>query len=319
MNTGANVHAIHVLEDLRSALVRFRTESQDALRVIEQETRRTLEFLAEAEARWKGEVQRREEVVRRAASALARCQASGYCDQEGRYHPPDCRAQEQALLRAKRDLAEAQAKLRAVREWIRLVQQTAEEYRKEARRLAGLLNEDLPKATGQLARKVAILQIYTDTAPLAAWNSAPVKGPASFAALSHQADVSDVHAGTTDVQLVRVSQVIMDDMEHVSGPEDFHKISYEEMKQGFHKLREVVQPAVEEGHNVDYFRDLDQGLGVDYEHGYQRVYEAFYGDSAIRLEKSGDVYRVINGAHRLWVANQLNIQNVPARVIEADK
>ena len=318
MSPGANVRAIHALEDLRAAWVRFGAEAEDALRVMEQETRRTQEFLVEAETRWKREVQRREEIARRAASALARCRASGSRDREGRYYPPDCRAEEHALLRAKRDLAEAQAKQRAVREWIRLVQQTAEEYQKQARRLAGLLNEELPKATGQLARKVAILRTYTHMAPPTMSDSISIATPVSAETLPRQTDASSVPASVVDVQPVPVSQIHMDDMKHINGPEDFHKASYEDMVEGFRKLQEVVQPAVEEGHDVDYFRDLDQRLGLDYEHGYQRIFEAFYGDSAIRLEKIGQVYRVINGVHRLWVAKQLHIQRVPARVIEAD-
>ena len=319
MSPGANVHAIHALEDLRSALVRFGSETQDALQAMEQEARRTLEFLAEAEARWKREVQRREQIVRRAASALVACQASGYRDQEGRYHPPDCRAQERTLLRAKRYLADAQAKLRAVRGCIKLVQQAVEEYRKGVRRLAGFLNEDLPKATGQLARKVAILQTYTRMAPPTTSDNFSVETSVFNEPPSRQIGSPDVHTGIADVQSVPVSQVNMDDTEHVKGPEDFHKTSYEEMVEGLHKLQEVVQPTVESGHGVDYFRDLDQKLGLDYEHGYQRIYEAFYGDSAIRLEKTGHAYRVINGAHRLWAAKQLGIQNVPAWVIEVDK
>jgi hypothetical protein len=249
---------------------------------------------------------------------LARCQASGYRDQAGRYYPPDCRAQERALRKAQRDLAEAQAKFHEVREWMKLVEQKVDSYRKQARRLTGLLNEDAPKATSQLSQKIAILQAYAQMSSTTLVDSfSTTKSPAAQG--MHQSVDGRSFVEDEAVIFVPISQIDMSrDMDHVKGPGDFHKTSYEEMVAGFRKLQEVVQPAVEKGHDVDYFREMDQELGLDYEHGYQRIYEAFYGDSSIRLEKIGNVYRIINGAHRLWVAKRLNIQNVPARVVEVE-
>lgn len=115
---------------------------------------------------------------------------------------------------------------------------------------------------------------------------------------------------------IRVADVDARELEHVQDPSDFHKTRHDEMVDGFEKLDEVVDPALERGADSDYFRELDQRQGLDYEHGYQRVYEAFYGDSSVRVEKDGDVYRVINGAHRLSVARELGRETVPARVLE---
>lgn len=109
------------------------------------------------------------------------------------------------------------------------------------------------------------------------------------------------------------------DLEHVQGPADFHKATHDEMVDGFAKLDKVVDPALDRGVDRDYFRELDQAQGLDYQHGYQRVYEAFYGDSSVRVEKDGDVCRVINGAHRLSVARELGRETVPARVLERRK
>ncbi len=193
MISGANVHAIHSLEELRSALVRFGAEAQEALQAMERETRRTMVFLAEAEARWKREVRRRDEIIRQATTELVACQASGYRDKEGRYHPPDCRTQEQTLLRAKRHLAEAQAKLREVRAWIKFVQQAAEDFQRQARRLAGVLNEDRPKATAHLERKVDMLRTYTAlTAPTLAARRAVTSASAAPPAHSPDADATSL-------------------------------------------------------------------------------------------------------------------------------
>lgn len=319
MGNGANVKIIHTLEDLRAALVRFGVDAEDALRAMEQEIQRTNAFLIEAERRWRRETQWKKEEVRRAASALRRCQASGYRDQEGRYHPPDCRSQEQVLLKAKRELAEAQTKLRDVQRTMQQVKQSIDAYHRQARRLTLFLQDDIPKASALLACKLQILQAYVSISPPEAQSEFTTVPPASGRSTSRVATIADKHSIQNDVRSIPVDSIHIADLEHVKGPEDFHKVSYEEMVEGFRKLQTVVQPAVAKGLGVDYFHELDKKLSLDYQHGYQRIYEAFYGDSAIRLEKIGNRYHVINGAHRLWVARQLQIENIPARVIDIEQ
>ena len=90
-----------------------------------------------------------------------------------------------------------------------------------------------------------------------------------------------------------------------------------EMKAGLEKLQEML-PIVErgEGTSKDYWASFDTQKGLDYEHGYQRIYEAFYGDDAIRLNHNGNQYDIVNGRHRIWLAKRMGITNLPARVIE---
>lgn len=102
----------------------------------------------------------------------------------------------------------------------------------------------------------------------------------------------------------------------VKGVDDFKKVPHSEMVRGFHTLETEVHPAVEKGARNDDFRAMDQRRGLEYPQGSQKIYESFYGQDAIRLEKMGDSYKVINGYHRLYVANELKIPTVPARVIE---
>lgn len=120
----------------------------------------------------------------------------------------------------------------------------------------------------------------------------------------------------TGFQRIPIDKIDTRDLEHVKAPEDFHKVSHDEMIEGFNKLDQVVDPAVENGADGDYFRKLDQSEGLDRENGYQRVYEAFYGDDAIRVVKDGDTYALENGAHRVTVAQETGRDTVPARVIE---
>ncbi|MBS1252575.1 MAG: hypothetical protein MAG451_01616 [Anaerolineales bacterium] len=167
MSSSANVLAIHALDELKGALARFGGEAREALEAAGREIRRTLEWLEERHAHWQREVRRRQEDVRRARAALERCQASArYDPQTGRHHVPDCGRYEHALHEAQSHLREAEAELKNVRQWSRQVQQAASDYRRQAQRLTGMLNDDLPKAAALLDRKSTDLRLYTmATAP----------------------------------------------------------------------------------------------------------------------------------------------------------
>jgi len=159
MSLSARVQSIRALEDLKGALSRFVSEAQEALQAAEQEIRRTEEWLQERLAHWRNEVQRRQEKVRRTEAALARCQASGYHDREGRYHAPDCSTYEHTLRQAQIRLREAETELRNVQRWMKAVGDAVAAYRTQAQRL-GRLIADLPKADAFLGRKIAELQAY---------------------------------------------------------------------------------------------------------------------------------------------------------------
>jgi hypothetical protein len=106
------------------------------------------------------------------------------------------------------------------------------------------------------------------------------------------------------IQEVPVDEINLSDSP-VHDENDFKKVAHDDMVEGFRKLEEEVRPAVEKGADGDYFSKLDEERGLDYEHGYRRVYDAFYGNDAIRLNKDGATYSVVNGYHRLAVAKEL--------------
>lgn len=157
----ANVLAVHALEELRAALSRFGSDTQQALAAVDRELRRVQDWLAERQAHWRREVHRREEILHQAQAALQRCQAQVHYDPKtGRTYRPDCSAYEVQALRARTYLAEAQAELENVIRWTHVVQQAATDHQRQAQRLTGLLVNDLPKATGLLDRSVVTLQAY---------------------------------------------------------------------------------------------------------------------------------------------------------------
>lgn len=312
MSAQANVFAIHALDELRGALGRFAGEAQQVLGASAQEIRRVQDWLAERQAHWQREVRRRQEILHQAQAALRHCQSQVYYDpQTGRSYQPDCSAFEAQVVRARVYLAEAEAELQNVMRWARLVQQAVVDYERQAQRLGGMLTVDLPKATALLGRSATILQSYTSMSS-AASSAGMVTTPA--APFTGQATTAGdwVEHGIQDVPL---DQIDLSDS-HVKGPEDYRKVSHDEMRAGVQRLEEVVRPAVRDGADGGTFSQMDAQQGLDYAHGYRKVYDAFYGTiDPIRLERVGDVYQVIGGYHRLLVAREMRLTSIPASVI----
>lgn len=102
----------------------------------------------------------------------------------------------------------------------------------------------------------------------------------------------------------------------ISGADDFRKISMEQMTDGLKKLQEMrysIDAGI--GKNAEYWSMRDHNSGLDYQNGYRRVYDAFYGHDAIRLEYFNAQWNIINGRHRIWLAKQLGIKSLPASVL----
>lgn len=106
----------------------------------------------------------------------------------------------------------------------------------------------------------------------------------------------------------------------VSGGADFRKISEPEMRAGIEKLQEM-RPVIESGLGAssDYWADYDRRRGMEYAGGYQRVYEAFYGDDCIKVNDDGGSYDIDNGRHRIWLAKRMGVGQLPMRVIKRKK
>ena len=166
MGQKVDVQAIHALDDLRTALVQFRAEVEAALREMEAAVQRVLHYLGEREAHWKRQVARREAEHKKALAALAACRSRAYRDPKtGRTYVPPCTQEQEWVTRALVELERATAALRTVRELRKLVEQTAEVYRRQARRMAAHLEENVPKATARLKRQAAALHGYTGLTP----------------------------------------------------------------------------------------------------------------------------------------------------------
>ncbi len=161
MGQEVDVRAIHALDELRGTLVQFRERAEAALREMEAAIHRVQQHLSEREAYWKRQVARREAEHKKALAALAACRSQAYRDPKtGRTYVPPCTQEQAWVMRTRVELERAAAALRAVREWRKLVERAANDYRRQARRLTSRLEADVSKATAQLKRQVEILHSY---------------------------------------------------------------------------------------------------------------------------------------------------------------
>lgn len=71
-----------------------------------------------------------------------------------------------------------------------------------------------------------------------------------------------------------------------------------------------------EAQESEYWQAVDQEAGVDYRDGLQRVFETVYGESdAIRIDPDGNGgWHISNGRHRLLVAKEMGLKQVPVIV-----
>ena len=313
MSQKVDVRAIHALDDFRGALTRFRGEAEAALREMEAAIRHVRQHLAERETHWKRQAARWEAEHKKALAALAACRSQAYRDPNtGRTYVPPCTQEQEWIMRTRVELERATAALRTVREWRKAVERAVEEYRRQARRLAAHLEENVPKAAARLERHASTLRAYTGLIPAPA-TSIP---PSSIQPVANTAvaEALSVMPGNT-IQEISLDSIDWEEMGALAS-DDYRKVSRDEMREGLRKLVEVVRPKVQQGATAEDFSRMDEELGLDYAHGYRRVYDAFYGpNECIVVERVGDTYQVINGRHRLLLAREMGIESLPARVL----
>jgi hypothetical protein len=156
MNPSAKVHSIDLLKRLQAALARFGVDAQTALGVGDGEIRRVHAALEERGKFWSQQVNRRQEEVAQARSALAHARAMHEGKKVG------CVEQELALRKAQERLREAEGKVVAVRRWKRDLPEVLKDYEAAARALSGFIETDLRQAVALLEAKVAALEAYLD-------------------------------------------------------------------------------------------------------------------------------------------------------------
>ncbi len=113
-----------------------------------------------------------------------------------------------------------------------------------------------------------------------------------------------------------------EDGDRVRGPSDFGKgYSPDDLEWGVTALYEKVLPRVTRGGDVaGLLRDSDVGQGRYGLRSLSDTYSGFFGDSAIAVDRTPNGrFDITNGAHRIWVARQMGVTHLPARVSRLDE
>lgn len=302
MSTALDLRDIQALTTLQGALAGFGGGVRQALAAGRVQMQQTLEWSQQKIYERQGEVEQAQQWVTSLEAALQACECSGGYTPDGYYIPLDCSFEEQSLRRARVFLGNCLKRLETAQAWQTRLQQSAAEFEGVEVQLSRLAGEHTSQAQivlSQLADRYAAVH----AAPLLAASAAPPR-PAPRGAW--------VHRG---VQAIAITS--LPDPEGISGAADFTKVSETEMRAGLQRLQEML-PLIESGTGAssDYWAGVDRQRGLEHASGFQRIYDAFYGQDAIYVNKDGAAYDIVNGRHRIWLAKQMGISSLPMRVVE---
>lgn len=294
----AEVLSVQALQDLVPALERFSYHKREALAELERLIARRIERLEERRDDWQREVHRRQR----------------------RYDEAD---EEDDLGELAFRVSEAEENLWQVEHQLAQVSDVAANYY----RCAATINASPDTASRAfLKARIADLEKYLavqlDTASI----GGPLAGTEvltnviggfeqTVAASLTNITNSPLPEGIVWVPLAALSA---SEMAELPRDDDYKKVSKVEMQRGFEVLQRDILPAIKQsGAGSDYFLGLDQAAGRDYEHGLQRVYDAFFGSEPITLDRAldGESYQITIGRHRIKVAWEKGWPAIPAKLI----
>lgn len=187
------------------------------------------------------------------------------------------------------------------------------EFLKQADALRALLDHDFQLGINSLRVKVGALSDWSSGAAAASGQSSvPSRAPATAAPASRRGPPTYQELAAVPLpqgfRWVQLDDINLDEeLRDVRGPEDFSKASYEEVARGFAVLLSDIIPRMQrEAVDAETFAQADHERGVDYEHGAQRAFEAFFSSSdPISLSRGARPSRglsVDSGRHRIRVA-----------------
>jgi hypothetical protein len=323
-----DVRSVEAISELASVLNRIQVQVLDALAGADREAAAWVRWSLTVEQEAADHVARCGEALLAAQEAHDACLAAGedgaesYCESEAYA----VREAADLLLRARRRSERIGAGAGAIRDAVEL-------FGGHSRHCQRALSDRVDAACLLLRRIEESLRTYLATAvpgaaevpgsSAAGTSSLPARSRAvTPASLADHGNASDDYSPRAQAErwrelgIIDVPLAAIDWREVDIGPDHFAKVSYATIAAGIARLANEVKPQVDRGEGRDYFRKRDGEAGLDYAHGLESVYDAFYGGDPIRLTKSAGRYSVTNGRHRLLVARKLGLESVPASVVE---
>jgi hypothetical protein len=156
MNGSANVQSLAAITATKAALVTFAEQVQQALAMIDVESRRMLEWLEHDRPRfWRMQVREATDEVTQAKAALHRCLMYPVTDER-----PSCREERAALKKAEAKLAYCQEKAERLQHWKRELQHELFQYQGRIGQLVRLVESDVPEAIHVINKLLARLEEY---------------------------------------------------------------------------------------------------------------------------------------------------------------
>ncbi len=154
----AHVTSVEALESFRSSLIIYLSKARPTLEEVSASVQRTRGWLeGERRTYWENEFRRRSRALEEAQAAVFSSRLSNLREVSA--------AEQMAVRRAKRDLDEAEAKLRVVKQWNRVFDNRVDPLVKQMEKLQTVLAHDMVRAVAYLAQAVDTLKTYAEVAP----------------------------------------------------------------------------------------------------------------------------------------------------------
>ena len=152
------VTSIDALETFRASLIVFLTKAHTSLDEVGDEVRRTRHWIEnDRRTHWEGEFKRRKRALDQAEGELFSAKLSGLRETTA--------MQENAVIKWKRLVAEAEDKLRAIKAWNRNYDGCVDPLVKRLQGIRFYLDHDMPKALAWLVQAQRTLESYTEAPP----------------------------------------------------------------------------------------------------------------------------------------------------------
>lgn len=151
----AKVRSIESLEAFRASLIVFITKSRRAMEQVTEEVNRTRVWIQyDQKVYWQAELKRRTAAMHRAEQELVTARFSTLRS--------TTTVQEQAVRRGRQAVAEAEEKIRRVKQWGNSYDGLVDPHLKKIENLRSYIDHDLTKAVAYLAETERTLLAYAD-------------------------------------------------------------------------------------------------------------------------------------------------------------
>ena len=172
MSDRAHVTSVEAIEAFRANLLVYATKARPVLEEACDEVSRTRQWLeTDRRLHWENQVRRRLKDLEQAQQALFSAGLANLREATS--------AEKAAVQRARRALADAEAKLKLVKRWNLEFDNRVEPLVKQLDHLRTVLANAMPKAAAFLAQVIKTLDAYAGVAPLATSPAVPGAGPAT--------------------------------------------------------------------------------------------------------------------------------------------